>query len=433
VTPEEAAAAFRQAPSLLRLSPAIQHYQWGGFDFIPRLIGADNTARKPFAELWIGAHPRGPCAAEVGGPSVTLSQLIAGSPREMLGAEVLDRFGPELPFLLKILDARGMLSIQAHPSRAQAREGFDRENAAGVALDSPERSYRDSNHKPEIHVALGEFRMLHGFRALDEIGQVMAEVPEIGAVMPDFDRRLDGAGWDPQARKAVLRDLYQRIITLPQEQVDVFLDPLVARLERDPDPDKDRPDYWARAAARAFPLPGGGRDRGIFSIYLLNLVHLRAGQGTFQPPGTLHAYLEGANVELMASSDNVLRGGLTPKHVDARELLRTLTFESGMPGLIEGTARSPTERVYPAPVEDFILSKIEVGPGRPHETGSSHGPECLLVTEGPAIARTASRTLELPRGAALFAPAGVPYGIEPGRAGGTAVIWKAGVPPRRGD
>jgi mannose-6-phosphate isomerase len=428
VTPEEAAAAFRQAPSLLRLSPAIQHYEWGGFDFIPRLIGSDNAARKPFAELWIGAHPRGPCTAEVGGAAVTLSQLIAGGPREMLGAGALDRFGPELPFLLKVLDARSMLSIQAHPSREQAREGWARENAAGIALDSPERSYRDANHKPEIHVALGEFRMLHGFRALEEIGQVMAEVPEVGAVMPDFDRRLDGAGWDPQARKAVLRDLYQKIMTLPQDRVDALLAPLLARLEREHPMDKDSPDSWALSAARAFPLPGGSLDRGIFSIYLLNLVRLRPGQGTFQPAGTLHAYLEGVNVELMASSDNVLRGGLTPKHVNARELLRTLTFESGRPRIIEGTPLSATETVYPAPVEDFVLSRIEVGPGRAHQSAPAHGPECLLVTDGDMRARTASRTLELPRGAALFAPAGVPYSLESTGPGGTAAAWKSGVP-----
>ncbi len=432
MTVDTAAEAFRQSPFLLRLSPAIQHYEWGGFDFIPRLMGVDNAGRRPFAELWIGAHPRGPCGIDLDGTAATLADLVARAPRECLGDATVESLGPVLPFLLKVLDARCPLSIQAHPSREQAREGFARENARGIPLDSPERNYRDANHKPEIHVALSDFRMLHGFRPLEEITRVMEEVPEIGAVMPDLGRRLDSAGWDPQARKAVLRDLYGRIMTLPQERVDALLSPLVARLERERPVDRDNPDTWALSASRAFPLPAGSIDRGIFSVYLLNLVRLRPGQGTFQPAGTLHAYLEGVNVELMASSDNVLRGGLTPKRVDAQALLATLTFETGMPRVIEGSRLSATETAYPAPVDDFALSRISVGPGLAHEAAAGHGPECLLVLEGEALARQAGRTLMLPRGAALFAPAGVPYTMEAAGTGGSAVIWKAGVPLRRG-
>jgi mannose-6-phosphate isomerase class I len=427
-----AAAGFRRFPLPLRLLPAVQHYEWGGFDFIPRLIGADNAERRPFAELWIGAHPRGPCRIELGGEDGTLADLIAAAPRETLGGETADAHGGELPFLLKVLDARRPLSIQAHPSREQAREGFARENAAGVSLEAPGRNYRDANHKPEIHVALTEFRMLHGFRPLEEIARVMGEVPEIGAVMPDFDRRLDSTGWDPQAQRGVLRDLYARIMTLPQERVDGLLGPLVARLERECPIDRDGPDFWALSASRTFPLPGGSRDRGIFSMYLLNLVRLRPGQGTFQPAGTLHAYLEGVNVELMASSDNVLRGGLTPKHVDAQELLRTLSFETGRPTVIEGTPLSATETIFAAPVDDFVLSRIVVGSGRVHEAGTGHGPECLLVMEGQAVARAAGRTLALPRGAALFTPAGIGYTLEAAGGAAVALTWKAGIPLRRG-
>ena len=365
---------------------------------------------------------------------LTLAELIARAPRETLGGETSKRFGNELPYLLKVLDARCPLSIQAHPSLEQAREGFAREGAAGIPLDAPDRNYRDANHKPEVHVVLSEFRMLHGFRPLEQMAGIMATVPEVGGVMPDFDRRLDGAGWDPQARRGVLRDLYERIMTMPQERVDAHLAPLLARLERECPADKDSPDFWALAASRAVPLPGGSRDRGIFSIYLLNLVSLRPGQATFQPAGTLHAYLEGVTVELMASSDNVLRGGLTPKHVDTRELLRTLSFEPGEPTIMEGTALSPSERVYATPVDDFLLSRIEVGkgrgrdPGSAHDSGSAHGPECLIVCEGAALARTRKGSLELPRGAAVFVPAGIPYSLEPAGLEEHAVLFKAGVP-----
>jgi len=423
-----AVAAFRKDPVLVRLTPAVQHYGWGGREFIPRLIGVANPQKKPFAELWIGAHPKGPTLAELKGVSITLADLVARSPGEALGPAAAARFAGGLPYLLKVLDAANMLSIQAHPSRNQAEEGFARENAADIPLDAPSRNYRDRNHKPEIHVALSEFWMLHGFRPLEEIEAAMETVPEIGAALPDFGRRVAGAGWDPQAGRDVLCNLYEGIMTMAQDRVDRLLDPLLVRLEREASQDKDSPDYWALAASRAFALADGHRDRGIFSIYLLNLLHLRPGQGTFQPAGTLHAYLEGVNVELMASSDNVLRGGLTPKHVDVRELLRTLSFDSSRPPILEGRQVSETERAYEAPVEDFVLSKIEVAHGRVFEAGAAHGPDCLLVCEGTACAQCPSGAMEMPRGAAVFAPAGLPYSLEPGAEGASAVIFRAGVP-----
>lgn len=433
MTAETALAAaltgFRRSPSLLRLTPAVQHYDWGGTQFIARLVGSANPEHLPFAELWVGTHPKGPALAQVGGISVPLTRIVASSPSEVLGAETAARFGGELPYLLKVLDAAGMLSIQAHPSRRQADEGFARENAAGVPLDSPVRNYQDRNAKPEIHVALSEFWMLHGFRTPEEIEEVMVTAPEIGAAMPDFPRRLAGAGWDPQARQGLLRDLYQLVMIMPQDRVDRLLDALVSRLEHEAGLDRDNPNYWTLSAARAHRRPDGHRDRGIFSIYLMNLVHLRPGQGTFQPPGTLHAYLQGVNVELMASSDNVLRGGLTAKHVDAPELLRTLSFEFGRPPILEGRQVSETERVYEAPVEDFLLSRLEIAEGRTHRAGAGHGPDCLLVCGGSARVTWPSGSMDLPLGAAVLAPAGIPYVLEPRLPDRSVVMFRAGVPP----
>ena len=167
-------------------------------------------------------------------------------------------------------------------------------------------------------MALTEFWMLHGFRPLEQIADTLEHTPELGSLMAGFRQRLAAAGHDHQARRGLLRELYSNVMTMPQEQVDSLLNGLLSRLQAKPVTDKDSADYWALRAAENFPLPGGHRDRGIFSVYLLNLVHLQPGQGTFQPAGVLHAYLEGVNVELMANSDNVLRGGLTTKHVDVR-------------------------------------------------------------------------------------------------------------------
>ncbi len=422
---ERAIVAYRAHPVALPLKGVIQHYEWGGFHFIPALLGIENDTRKPYAELWIGAHPSAPAGTEIEGVPVTLDRLAAGAPEALLGPAAA-RFGARLPYLFKVLDARQMLSIQAHPTKTQAEAGFARENAAGVPLGATHRNYKDDNHKPEVHVALTDFWMLHGFRPLDEIAQLPDTVPELAPLMPDFARRLAAAGSDSGARKDLLRTLYGTIMTLPQAEVDALLGPLIERLERQETQDKNRPDFWALRAARNFPLPGGHRDRGIVSIYLLNLVHLRPGQGTFQPAGALHAYLEGVNMELMASSDNVLRGGLTPKYVDVPELMRTLTFEDGAPEVLSGSAGLPAETVYPTPAPEFVLSRIDVSPGRPYAGRSAAGPETLLVLEGAATIRAGDRTFSEVRGDILLVPPGLDYDIRAGT--GPATLFKAALP-----
>jgi mannose-6-phosphate isomerase len=189
---------------------------------------------------------------------------------------------------------------------------------------------------------------------------------------------------------------------------------------------KDEPDFWALRAAEHFPLFGGQRDRGIFSIYLLNLLHLRPGQGTYQPAGLLHAYLEGANVELMANSDNVLRGGLTSKHVDVPELMRVLRFDSGKPEILRGERRSAVETAYPTPAEEFELSRIALAPGDAYRSLPPHGPEILLVLDGEVIAAAAGQHLQLGRGEVILAADSVDYGLT--AADGRAVVFKAACP-----
>src|SRR6202789_1862685 len=398
---------------VLTLHGVVQHYDWGGHHFIPDLLGVENATRTPFAELWIGAHAKAPSLAEVGGTLEPLDQVIAEAPDAILGQAGHPVFGARLPYLFKVLDVRKMLSIQAHPTLEQARRGFAHENAEGIGIEASSRNYKDDNHKPEIGVALTEFWMLHGFRPLEQIAETFAQTPELGAVMPDFAQRLAQAGHhDHEARRGLLRELYSTVMTMPQERVDVLLNGLLARLLTKLSTDKNCADYWALRAAENFPLPDGHRDRGIFSVYLLNLVHLLPGQGTFQPAGVLHAYLEGVNVELMANSDNVLRGGLTTKHVDVPELLRILTFEGGTPNVFGGELVSNQERVYRTPAEEFELSPTPLAPKSRYAGGALYGPKAMLVLHGSATLTSTGQCTALRHGAIAFVPCGTQFVME---------------------
>jgi mannose-6-phosphate isomerase len=412
---------------VLTLQGIVQHYDWGGHNFIPRLLGISNPDGKPFAELWIGAHAKAPSLVEVADHQEPLDKLIAEAPGAILGHAANTRFAGRLPYLFKILDVHKMLSIQAHPTLAQAREGFARENAEGIPLEAGRRNYKDDNHKPEIGVALTEFWMLHGFRPLEQIAESFARTPELASLMPGYPQRLAASGHDHAARRTLLRELYSNVMTLPQEQVDSLLNSLLSRLRATPTTDKNCADYWAVRAADNFPLPGGHLDRGIFSIYLLNLVHLHPGQATFQPAGVLHAYLEGVNVELMANSDNVLRGGLTTKHVDVPELLQILTFEGGTPEVFDGAVLTGgQERVYRTPADEFELTRISLTRLSRYAGEAAYGPKTLLVLQGAATLKAAGRQISLSRGSIALAPCGTQFVLE--TQADDLVIFQAGLP-----
>jgi mannose-6-phosphate isomerase class I len=215
-------------------------------------------------------------------------------------------------------------------------------------------------------------------------------------------------------------------MTLSQERVDAALAALLSRLEKQEPGEKSSPAFWALRASRQHPLPGGGLDRGIFSIYLLNLVHLEPGEGTYQPAGLPHAHLEGTTVELMTNSDNVLRGGLTGKKVDVPELLRTLDFTAGKPSILRPRPVSAVEGVYPAPTREFRLSRLSLLPGQAFGC-SRHGPDCLLTVQGAAELDCAGRRLELSRGTAILVPAGLPYTLR-SAGNAAALMYRASVP-----
>ena len=391
------------------LRGVVQHYAWGGFDYIPRLLNIENNEHKPFAELWFGAHASAPSIAAVASQNIPLDALINSHPA-VLGQKVRQKFG-RLPYLLKVLDARDMLSIQVHPSKQQAEEGFTRENKLGVPLDAPHRNYKDNNHKPEVHVALTDFWMLHGFRPTEEIAHLLATIPEFSSL---------GAGF----RNKGIEGLYKKIMSAPQVEIDALLDPLIQRLADEKPRDMDTPDFWALKAATTFPLPGGHLDRGIFSIYLFNLLHLKPGEGTFQGAGVLHAYLHGTNVELMANSDNVLRGGLTPKHVDVPELLKTVRFQGKRPDVLRATPKSEFEQCYQTPAPDFQLSRLHI-PADQSLSLKADGPEILLFMGGHATATSGPVFQHLSKGKAVFVPAKTTVTLATAE---DSILFRAAVP-----
>lgn len=333
--------------AIIPLNGVIQYYDWGGFHFLPLLLSTPNPENKPFAELWMGTHKKGTATASLPDGDISLADLISQNPVQVLGEQVATYFQGRLPFLFKILDVRKMLSIQAHPTKKSAEIGFQRENEKGIPLTAFHRSYRDDNHKPEVMVALTDFWLLHGFKSKAAIAATLQEIPAFQPLQTIF------ANQD-------IKVLYQHIMELPQEEVDEILAPLKQQLDTKAavgSIEKSSPDYWAKLAFEDYTRDGH-YDRGIFSIYLFNLVFIPKGKGIFQDAGVPHAYLEGVNVELMANSDNVFRGGLTPKHIDVPELLKHLVFTPVDPKVLEGERENSIVTSFATPAPDFALSQL---------------------------------------------------------------------------
>ena len=369
------------------LTGKIQHYAWGGVDFIPQLLSIDNHDAKPFAEFWLGTHTGGQSRVRLSDNSTTgLADLIRSEPRRYLGKRVVEQFG-ELPFLMKVLDVKEMLSIQVHPNKEEAKKGFARENEAGIPLDAPNRNYKDPNHKPEVMVALTESWLLHGFNP--GLAQILENHEIFGPLLP----LLESAG---------LQGLFRYVMELPQSGVDEMLRPLaeqIVPLYEKNELSKSTPEYWAaRAMSSAKPFYHH-LDRGIFSIYFFNIVRVAPGEAIFQDAGLPHAYLEGQNIELMSNSDNVLRAGLTPKHIDIPELMKHTRFEFTHPQLLHGEAIGKLLK-YQLPVPDFQLHALNLKAGESF-SDHAHGPEIWVMLRGMAD-WSGFRSVQSKKGQAVF-------------------------------
>lgn len=397
--------------NLFKLTGKVQHYQWGGYSFLPELLGIQNDNKLPFAEYWLGAHDNFPSEMEGTAEKFLDKYILQHS--YLLGKKVQQQFA-KLPYLLKILDVKDMLSIQVHPSKEAAVLEFEKENKAGIPLTASNRNYKDDNHKPELMVALSDFWLLHGFKTANEVKSTISLIPEFSFMLLLFEE----GGYEK---------LYKTLMEMDQYQVNEICKPLLERiflLYEGSTLKKDNADFWAARAALTFNEPDKV-DRGIFSVYLLNLVHLKKGQAIFQDAGVLHAYLEGQNMEIMANSDNVLRGGLTPKHIDVKELIKHVNFNAVSPSIIQATRMNEFEEIYLSPAPDFQLSKLLIPKGKTafiHSTTT----EIFIVMEGNVEIREGDNELFLKRGEAAVAFAGSEIGILDVE---DAVIFRASVPP----
>ncbi|MBN1836934.1 MAG: mannose-6-phosphate isomerase, class I [Spirochaetales bacterium] len=404
------------------LHNTIQEYAWGSRTAIPELLGLPSPSERPQAELWMGAHPKAPSRVSVEDGEIPLNELVQRDPAGLLGRRAARRFGGELPFLFKVIAAAAPLSIQVHPSAEQAREGFRRENEAGIPLDAFERNYRDPNHKPEVLSALTPFWAMCGFRPLGEILALFesAGPPSLAPETAELARRPTPEG---------LRGFFQALMTLPERR---RLQAVAETLVRASGPEQPALEgsvpapavrRWIVSLAEHYP-----GDIGVLAPLLLNLVELQPGDTMFLEAGIPHAYLQGTGIELMANSDNVLRGGLTPKHVDVPELLRTLRFDGAPAKSVLPRVRPSGETLYRTPAREFLLSEIRPPRGRGYRSPKRRNVEILLCVSGAARLRThgskAPRALTLEPGSSILVPAAAPaYRLE-----GTARLFKATVP-----
>jgi len=392
-----------------KLRNKVRHYDWGSPVEIPRLMGiassgAPSTDGEPWAELWIGSHSGSPSIAILDSGETSLGDLIARDPRRYLGDA--RRYG-SLPFLLKLLAAEKPLSIQAHPNLAQAREGFERETSAGLAIDSPERNYKDANHKPEIIAALTPFTGLCGFRGHDEIRALLAVFLEPAAAPAP---RILREGFAPLMRAlssrepaAALRDFLTGLFGLSKQVREALTEYVLSTGA----PPQDCEFELMRDLARLYP-----GDPAVIAPIYLNVFRLEPGEAVFLEAGVLHAYIHGFGVELMANSDNVLRGGLTPKHIDVPELIKILEFKPFKPRVITPNA---TCFSYPTPCEEFSLTRICGSPGVAETWPlAPESPALCIVTEGELIIATRDRETVVKQGESLFIPPvnGAPFTLK---------------------
>ncbi len=386
----------------LKLEPRIQHYAWGDPAFIPDLLGRPRDGR-PWAEAWYGAHPSAPSIVHTPTGPESLDGHIATDGMRLLGGEVSRTYGT-LPYLVKLLAAAHPLSIQVHPDAAQARAGFDHEQAAGIALDAPHRNYRDPHHKPELIVALTPFHALCGFRPLPVIEAMLDRAGEIRDLLP----RLGGGGED-------LSNLLAAWFELPDRRVRPALSRLLQRIAATP-PALLTPEFWMLKAQQALGS-GAPPDRGLLFLFLLELRQLQPGQALFLEAGVPHAYLQGAGLEIMAASDNVLRAGLTPKHVDAEAVLQVIRTGNPAPEVIEADASG----AYVTPAKEFEVQRLTAI----ESMRTAVSPELILACADGATIQVEGVDLHptLASGEACLMASGTRYRLVAGKS-----VWRIGVP-----
>lgn len=394
------------------LEAGFQNYAWGDTRFIPDLFGFEPNGQ-PFAEAWFGAHPRLPSRVQGSERVWPLDRVIADFGTELLGSAVQTRFHG-LPYLVKVLAAARPLSIQVHPSVAQAQAGYAYENALGVPVTADHRNYRDQNHKPELLIALSPFFALCGFRPFAQIQQSIEGVPELARRLP----RLEPT---PASLEALVRDYLELDSGVRNDALAAWVERLDGRRTT---LDPGSLESWVLNADAATRSGARTHDQGLFFFLLLEMFELAPGQALFLSAGIPHAYLKGAGVEVMANSDNVLRCGLTPKHTDPEELLKIVRFDAVPTEQVEASGTCVDGwRSVPAPVPEFAVEILELDAGTSCGPWKARGPALLITTNRTADVEVghASAPVRLTHGGqACLVPDGVEYWTKAERA--TALV-----------
>ncbi|AUL97316.1 mannose-6-phosphate isomerase, class I [Vibrio vulnificus] len=373
--------------SIFKLENVIQNYAWGSQTAITELFGIDNPEQVPQAEIWMGTHPNG--CSKLAHTGMLLSDFIQSDPANVLGDYTVERFG-DLPFLFKVLSAEKPLSIQVHPSREKAIEGYQKENLQGLQLTDSSRNYKDDNHKPELVYALTFYKAMNGFRTIEEIVSLFDQA-KVETLRVDLEKLI------LQPTSTGLKAFFDVVMNLSAERKQRALAELLQAV--------DQPAKTAKAR-EAFELIKEFRqdyrdDIGLFSPLLLNIVELEPGEAMFLHAETPHAYVKGTGLEIMANSDNVLRAGLTPKHMDIAELIANTNFIStDRDKLILKPFNIENKTAYPIPVEDFSFEIVNVETTERRQYVRSA--EILFCIEGYCAIRHGSDVVTIAAGESVF-------------------------------
>jgi mannose-6-phosphate isomerase len=395
----ENAQAVVQAHPYLMVNQ-IQNYEWGAHDadaYIPQLLGIQAQAEQPYAELWMGAHPKAPSQVIIDGQPMSLHEWIALHPQETLGQTVAERFNNSLPFLFKVLSAGEALSIQAHPNKVQAK----------VLHARAPQHYPDDNHKPEIAIALDSLTALMGIKPFVQLALTLQRYAELANFIgSDLCERVAQAAaantTDAATQSLLIREVFTALLTratLHPHELAQATDQMALRLEGSDVPLDEAERLFITLRARYT-----GADVGVFALFLLNLVHLKAGEGMYAEAGVPHAYLKGNIIECMANSDNVVRVGLTTKFKDAQALLDILTY-TPEPVEILGSDEDADVLPYSTPAPEFRVIRHNLRPGDAQTVQTGAKAEIAIVTEGEVQVAWADGQETYRRGQSFFIPA----------------------------
>ncbi len=396
------------------LKNTIQNYGWGSKTAIAKLLGNPWPCAKPQAELWMGAHPKAPSIVRHQGSSISLVQLTVMHPEDLLGSYAAREFNQSFPFLFKVLAAQKPLSVQAHPDKKQAKAGFLNEEKQNIPIDAENRNYKDENHKPECICALTPFTALNGFRHIPDMIHLLEEIcpGTLSAAFQDFKQHPNPDG---------LRLFYKTLMSTPRDARKAIARQTIENAKNAKNRTGEEAFDWIVKLGMYYP-----DDIGVLSPVLLNLIRLEPGQAMFLHAGVLHSYLNGLGIELMANSDNVLRGGLTGKHVDEKQLVDVVHFTTGLPEILGPEPVREFETQYKSDAVEFALSRIEPGKDEIYKAPEKRGVEILLCVDGQGSISIDALdfTQTLAKGDSILIPASSRgYHIK-----GPVKIYKAAVP-----